>query len=209
MTADLLSSTQLHPPSVLRRPSSASRISDSRDSRSIPCCVTVCEGFNQKFFAQGSRSCLAREIDAFARGSLLAGENAFGFAARLRPCEKPLFHGHFAAIEENQRALLPMCAQARLRCAAERLRTQDMVCSRARTRSIQRKCWFFCHGVVMRMPCSRSRGHDTTSPLTQTRRAAWRRSERRRRSQRRRRALVRRSAGRRSKVVAASVFDFE
>ena len=82
--------------------------------------------------------------------------------------------------------------------------TQDMVVARTPTPSIQRKCWFFCHGVVMRLPCSRSREHDTTSPLTQTRRAAWRRSERRKRRQRRRRALVRQSAGRRSKVRAAS-----
>lgn len=41
------------------------------------------------------------------------------------------------------------------------------------------------------------------------RRAAWRRSERRRRNQRRKRAQGRPSAGRRSKHVPLSVFDFE
>jgi hypothetical protein len=53
------------------------------------------------------------------------------------------------------------------------------------------------------MQCSRFPRALTTSPLTQARRAAWRRSERRRRSQRRKKAHARQSAGRRSKRAAS------
>jgi hypothetical protein len=53
------------------------------------------------------------------------------------------------------------------------------------------------------MQCSRFPRALTTSPLTQARRAAWRRSERRRRSRRRKKARARQSAGRRSKRAAS------
>ena len=46
-------------------------------------------------------------------------------------------------------------------------------------------------------------GTGRQSPLTQARRAAWRRSERRRRSQRRKKARARQSAGRRSRRAAS------
>jgi hypothetical protein len=72
--------------------------------------------------------------------------------------------------------------------------------TRAQTRFIKRKHWFFCRAVVIRMRCSRSpRALYDIATHSLARRAAWRRSERRRRSQRRKRAQGRPSAGRRSK----------
>ena len=72
--------------------------------------------------------------------------------------------------------------------------------TRAQTRFIKRKHWFFCRAVVIRMRCSRSpRALYDIATHSLARRAAWRRSERRRRSQRRKRAQRRPSAGRRSK----------
>jgi len=73
-----------------------------------------------------------------------------------RSARKPLYYRCFLKVEK-------ICVERRAfsRCNASHashalVKTQDVVATRARVRSIKRKCWCFCSAVVIRRQCSRS-----------------------------------------------------
>jgi hypothetical protein len=121
-------------------------------------------------------------------------------AEESRRVENPYFLDVFDESKKNLAAALRTRAEERAACAARARRNATCgVAARANMLDQPKTLVFFprCSNpdAVFAIPA----GTLTTTPLTQARRAAWRRSERRRRSQRRKRARRRRSAGRRSK----------
>jgi len=64
--------------------------------------------------------------------------------------------GIFEQSEKFDRRYPAICAAAHRFPWPSRVRTQHMVSTRVRARSIKRKCWFFYRAVVIRMQCARS-----------------------------------------------------
>ena len=128
---------------------------------------------------------------------------AHTFSARTTGKErrrKPIFYRRFQRVEKISTSHRSIIFRIMSRRISRARQDATSGATRAQTRFIKRKHWFFCRAVVIRMRCSRSpRALYDIATHSLARRAAWRRSERRRRSQRRKRAQGRPSAGRRSK----------